>query len=131
MNFLAQPPFRPDTHAVSYDQHPHHQLRIDRRAANVAVERPHFRAYALEVDKLIDAPKQVVAWNVILEAEIVKQPCRFRLYPHHRRDLRRSMSRMNHAAQGRSTPDFFNNIETKRKFGSNRNRIKSNVAGAD
>jgi hypothetical protein len=55
-----------------------------RRAANVAVERPQIRAPALEVDKLIDAPKQVVAWHVIIETEIVKQSRRRYLRPHHR-----------------------------------------------
>ena len=39
MNLLAQPPLRPDAHAVAHDQHPHHQLRINRRPADGAVER--------------------------------------------------------------------------------------------
>jgi hypothetical protein len=61
MDFPAQPPFRPDAHAVSDDRHPHHQFWIDRGTANLAVERPQLRAHALEVEELIDAPKQVVA----------------------------------------------------------------------
>ena len=40
VHLLAQPPLRADAHAVADDQHPHHQLGIDRRPAHVAVERP-------------------------------------------------------------------------------------------
>ena len=39
MNFLAQAPLRPNAHAIADDQHPDHQLRIDRGAAGAAVER--------------------------------------------------------------------------------------------
>jgi len=57
MDFLTQPPFRSDAHAVSNDQFPHHQFWIDGGAANLAVERPQLRAHALEVEELINAPK--------------------------------------------------------------------------
>jgi hypothetical protein len=81
MDFPAQPPFRPDAHAVSDDQHPHHQFWIDRGTANLAVERPQLRAHALEVEELIDAPNQVVAGHLVIETEIVEQPRRRYLRP--------------------------------------------------
>jgi hypothetical protein len=40
---------------------------------------------------LIDAPKQVVAWNVIIETEIIKQPRHRYLRPHHRLALQQSL----------------------------------------
>ena len=56
MDFLTQPPFRPDAH--------------------LAVERPQLHAHALEVEELIDAPKQVVTGHVIIETKILEQPRR-------------------------------------------------------
>ena len=39
VDLLAQPPLGADAVAIADDQHPDHKLRIDRRPANVAVER--------------------------------------------------------------------------------------------
>src|SRR6187455_3633346 len=44
LNLLAQPALGADTEAVADDQHPDHQLRIDRRAPRVAVERSEMMA---------------------------------------------------------------------------------------
>jgi len=38
VDLLAPAPFGPDAHAVAHDQHPHHQLRIDRGAAEATIE---------------------------------------------------------------------------------------------
>ena len=38
MNLLAQPPLRADAHDVADEQHAEHQLRVDRRPADGAVE---------------------------------------------------------------------------------------------
>ena len=38
-HLLAQPPLKADAVAVTHNQHPDHELRIDRGPANVAVER--------------------------------------------------------------------------------------------
>src|SRR3546814_5062737 len=40
MHLLAQPPLRTDPHEIADDQHPDHQLRIDRRPTRVAIIRP-------------------------------------------------------------------------------------------
>ena len=39
MHLLAQSPLRPDAEAVAHKQHPDHQLRVDLRPADRAVER--------------------------------------------------------------------------------------------
>ncbi len=44
MHFLAQAPFGPDAEAVADEQHPDHQLRIDRGPTHLAVERTQMRA---------------------------------------------------------------------------------------
>jgi len=44
MQLVAQTTLRPDPHAVADDQHPDHQLRIDRRTARLAIKRPQVRA---------------------------------------------------------------------------------------
>jgi hypothetical protein len=83
MDFFAQSPFGPDAHAVAGNQHPHHQFGINRGAADAAVERLQLRAHLLEIEKSVDASKQVIFRDVVIEAEIVKQLRRRRLHPHH------------------------------------------------
>jgi hypothetical protein len=84
VDFIAQPPLGSDTHAVADNQHPYHQLGINRGAADAAVERLQFCAHLLEIEKSVDASKQVIFGDVVIEAEIVKQLRRRRLHPHHR-----------------------------------------------
>ena len=61
VNLFAQPPLRADAEAVTDDQHPDHQLRIDRRPARLAVERPQLLADVAEVHEPVDRPQQVIA----------------------------------------------------------------------
>ena len=81
MNLLAKPPFGPDAHAVADDQHADHQLRVDRGAASLAVERLQRLTEIGEVQMTVDAPEQVIGRHVLVEAEIVKQPRRRLLNP--------------------------------------------------
>ena len=60
VNFLAQPPLRADPKAVADDQHPDHQLRIDRRPSHLAVKRRELAPHLVEIDKTIDRPQQVL-----------------------------------------------------------------------
>lgn len=46
MDLVAEPALGADAEAVPEDQHPDHQLGIDRGPAGVAVERPQMRADA-------------------------------------------------------------------------------------
>jgi hypothetical protein len=72
MDLLAQPPFGSDARAVADNQHPHHQFGVNRGATDAAVERPQLFAHLSKVDKLVDASKQVIIGDMIIEAEIVK-----------------------------------------------------------
>jgi hypothetical protein len=44
LNLLAKPPFEANAVAVANDQHPNHELGINRRPANIAVEGRQFLA---------------------------------------------------------------------------------------
>jgi len=69
MDFLTEPPFGTDAHAVADDQHPQHQVGIDRGPADSAVERPQLCTDALQINKPVDAAKQMIPWHIIIEAE--------------------------------------------------------------
>ena len=69
MDFLAQPALGPDAEAVTHDQHPHHQLRINRGPPGVAVERCEVLAQLTQVEKRSIAAQQVIGGNVIVEIE--------------------------------------------------------------
>ena len=71
MDFLTEPPFGTDAHAVANDQHPQHQVGIDRGPADSAVERPQLCTDALQINKPVDAAKQMIPWHIIIEAEII------------------------------------------------------------
>ena len=87
MHFLTQPPLRADAKAVADDQHPDHQLGIDRGPSDRAVERPQLCTDALQINKPINAAKQMIPWHMIVEAEIVEQLRRRDLYAHHQLSL--------------------------------------------
>ncbi len=53
MNFHTQPPFRPDTHDIADQKHSDHQFRVNRRTADVAIERSKMCSDAGQVDKSI------------------------------------------------------------------------------
>jgi hypothetical protein len=84
MDFLTEPPFGTDAHAVADDQHPQHQVGIDRGPADSAVERPQLCTDALQINKPVDAAKQMIPWHIIIEAEIIEQLRRRDLHAHHR-----------------------------------------------
>ena len=73
MHFLAQPPLRADAEAVADDQHPDHQLGIDRGPPGVAVERREVPSQIAQIEDAVDASQQVVGGNVRLEAEGVEE----------------------------------------------------------
>src|SRR5713101_1174175 len=86
IDLLAQPPLGPDAEAVTHDQYADHQFRIDRGAADCAVERRQLLPQRAEVEKPVDLAQQVIDWNPILKAKLIKQlrPI-LALLPHHRR----------------------------------------------
>jgi hypothetical protein len=73
VDLLAQPPFRSDAEAVAHNQHPDHQLGIDRGPSYLAVVgfkmRPNFR----HVDEAVDLAQEVIVRDMTLKAEAVEQ----------------------------------------------------------
>src|ERR1035438_9100459 len=73
MDFLAQPPLGADAEAVAYDQHPDHELGINRRPAGVAIESREVLAQFAQIEKTINAAQQMALGDVIFEIEGVEQ----------------------------------------------------------
>ena len=73
VHFFAQPAFRADAEAIAEQQHPHHQLRINRGATRVAVERREMLAEIGEIEETINAAKQMIRGNVRVEVEGMNQ----------------------------------------------------------
>ncbi len=73
MDFLAQPALRADAQAVADDQHADHEFGIDRGPASVAVERSQMLAQFAEIEETVNAPQQVIVWDVVFEVECVEQ----------------------------------------------------------
>ena len=85
MSLFAQPPLRADAKAVAHDQHPDHQLRIDRRSPHLAVKRRQLAPQLAEFDKPVDRSQQVPLRHMPLKRKLVEQgflpnPT----FPHHR-----------------------------------------------
>ena len=72
---LAQPPLRANAEAVADEQHPDHQLGIDRWTPGVAVEGLEVPPHVPEVDEPTDRTHQVVRRNVGLEREPIEKRC--------------------------------------------------------
>src|SRR4051795_13039532 len=88
VHLLTQPPLGADAHAIADNQHPDHQIGINRGSAHGAVERLQLRAHNVEINEPIDAPKQVITGHMIIQAEIIEEPRRRCLPSHHRLSLR-------------------------------------------
>ena len=89
VHLFAEPPLRVDRVAVADDQHPDHQLRVDRRPARRAVETGKVRPKSRQIDKPVDRPQQMVCGNVPVNAELVEQAIlRNPPLAHHRPSLR-------------------------------------------
>ena len=73
MNLFAKPPLGPDAHAVADDQHADHQLRVNRGSSNLTVKRLQSLTETLELEMPVNAAQQMIARDMIVEAEVVKQ----------------------------------------------------------
>src|SRR3546814_14650756 len=93
--------------AVSDDQHPDHQLRINRGPPGVAVVIGQLRAQIAQVETLINAPKKVMVGNVGVEIECVKKPnLSTRSLNHHRRDPPQKTLYVNHTSTQRARSEL-------------------------
>src|SRR5450432_658723 len=59
VNFLTQPRLGANAEAVADDQHPDHQLRIDRGASDIAVRRSKMRTNVRKIDEPVDFTQHV------------------------------------------------------------------------
>lgn len=96
MNLIAQAPFRSDAEAVTDQEHPDHQLGIDRRPTYAAVEWRQVPPDLFEIDKPVNQPQQVISRDMFFERELIEQSSLFDLpTPHH--DLQScQLDRLNH-----------------------------------
>lgn len=72
VHLVAQPPLRPDAHAIADDQHPDHQLRVDRRPAGIAVIGAQLRLDVAEIYEPVDRPQEMVRRHMSFQAEPVE-----------------------------------------------------------
>jgi hypothetical protein len=82
---LAQLPLKADSIAVAHHQHPDHELGIDRRSANVAVERRELLTQISQNPRhcRIDLTQQMVCRNAFFQVEQIKQLALIAVLPAH------------------------------------------------
>jgi len=114
MYLIAEAPLRSDAEAVTNQEHPDHQLGIDRRSTDATIERGQVSPDLLEVDKSVDRPQQVIGGYMLLERKLIEQRSLFDLpMPHH--DLQScQLDRLNHRYLCVATAVFFNRIDPER-----------------
>ena len=121
---FAQPPLKADAIAITDNQHPDHQLRIDRRPANLAIERhkllTKLRQYPCH--HRIDPAQQMARWNAPFEVEQVKQLALIARLPTIMENLRRRIPRQTESLFTENHEAFFNSIGQQRRFGDVRLR---------
>ena len=69
MDFFAKPALGADAEAVTDDQHPDHQLRINGWPASVAVVFGEVLVEIAKIEILVDAAKEVILGNVVVKIE--------------------------------------------------------------
>ena len=72
LDLLAQPTLGTDRRAVADKKYPDHQLRIDRRAARMTVERRKLGAQPTQIENRIDPPKQMIGGNAVFKVELIE-----------------------------------------------------------
>jgi hypothetical protein len=74
LDFLAQLPLKANAAAVAHDQHPDHQIGVNRWSADLAVEGFQLPAQVCQHPRhdRINPAQQVVRWNTPFEIEQVK-----------------------------------------------------------
>src|SRR5262249_3075743 len=110
MHFLAQASLGADAEAVADDQHPDHQLRINRWPPKRAVERRQLPPQLTEFHEPINLAQQMVGWNVPFERELIEQSSLFDLRMPHHDSLSCFSQQLNQRISRIATADFFNKI---------------------
>src|SRR6266404_6617667 len=73
LHFTADQPLRADRKDITYDQHPDHQFRIDRRTAHGRIMRCKFAAKPGKIERSIDLPHQMIFGNRAAKMKLVEQ----------------------------------------------------------
>jgi hypothetical protein len=73
MDLLAQPTLRTNAEAVADDEHPDHQLWINRGPPHLAIVGSQMRPNLGQVDEPVDLSQQMIIGNAPLQTEAVKQ----------------------------------------------------------
>src|SRR5215468_4902132 len=119
LDLLAQAALRSDAVAVADNQHPDHELGVDRRPADLAVELLQLLAKVSQypAHDTIHATQQVARRNARFEVKQIEQLALIGLLsPHHDPPPSpKTSSRRNHDSPIRPR-DFFNSIDPKRTW---------------
>lgn len=85
VDLFTETPLSTGAHDISYQQHAHHQFRINRRTASGAVELSQMDTNAGQVDDVVYRAQYMITWDMGLNRKIVEQSglC-FLMWPHHR-----------------------------------------------
>jgi hypothetical protein len=111
MDLLAQPPLRPNAKAITHQQHPDHQLRIDRRATCVTVKRLKVTPQLAEIEEVVNPAQQVIRWNVLIEVERVEESVLIAaLGTHHQQVLPNTVLHPSVSENDGTPMTFFNRI---------------------
>jgi hypothetical protein len=73
VDLVAEPPLGPDAHTVADHQHSDGQLRVNRGSSNPTAKRLQSLTETLELEMPVNAAQQMIARDMIVEAEVVKQ----------------------------------------------------------
>src|SRR5690348_8127328 len=85
LHLRAQLPLRADGKHVTYNQHPDHQHRIDRRSTRVRIVRRKLLVHPIKIKNAADLPDQMIRRHYLVEIERVEELALSALSsPHHR-----------------------------------------------
>ena len=73
VDLLAQPPLGADAEAIADNQHPDHQLGIDRGSSDLAVIGLKMRPNLRQIDEAVNLAQEVIVRDMTLKAEAVEQ----------------------------------------------------------
>ena len=73
LHFTADQPLRTDRKYIPHNQHPDHQLRINRRATHRRITRCKFAAKPGQIESSIDLPHKVILRNCVAKTKLVEQ----------------------------------------------------------
>jgi len=85
LHLAAQRALRADREHVTEDEHPDHQLRINRRPAGVGIVRRQLGAHPREIENRRDPPDLMIVRHHRLQVERIEQLALFTLPPPHHR----------------------------------------------